>query len=615
MKSYEKSQLFAVVCNVLKDVYTQVCTDQVNLKRDIETIKSRLEHEGVSFLTLTLPAFGADIFMSIEKGQIEQSVFQGWKKNRRIPAFLQGIVSLVFCVDTGSLLKEPDITAIEGIRMITSIFKKILLPCSDERQTQAIEGFLNNEQMLSTTTHVSDHHDRFCEISDLLWHEVMDEFSIHDLIPRHGPGATADKLYGNQKFMQKRWTERLEPFFPMVSHLMVNENQLDDATDGIDKFTVDQEHEELPVKVTLVPKTLKAPRIIAIEPTCMQYAQQALSRFIIKRLETSKLTAGHINFKDQTINQKLAMRSSVTKDLATIDLSDASDRVPLKFVIDMLKSVPDLRDATLACRSGNARISYKNEDIILNLKKFASMGSALCFPIQAMYYFTIILTALLEQHKGPVTRKALYKASRLVYVYGDDIIVPTDKVQVILEYLADYYCKVNVLKSYWKSNFRESCGMDVYDGREVTPIYVRRLPPEDKCSVQEIISWISTSNQFYKRGYWHTSQFMKDVVESKIGKLPIVQETSPGLGWIAFQRSNDYEFGRWNKRLHRHEVLTYVISSCRKKDQLDGYPALLKVLLQLEGRIAKSPQTEKTHLEMSTRSGTVKLKRRWTTQY
>lgn len=610
MKSHVRDYESFCEC-ILIDAFAKCTTDQVNMKRDLNTIRSRFRHEGLSFLTITLPNFGQEFERTLDQGKVTSKSFSGWKKNQSLPAFLQGLTRLVFHVETGGLLEHPSIAAIEGIRQVAYTFKKLSLPCAPERERMALSGFKEVECYLSDSMHTGDTN-LFSEISALLWGNVFcEDFDPHRFIPKHGPGQTAERISGNRKYAHRNWYERLDSFFPSDIYLMSCVEQLFDKTDGINCVQFVPEEDELPVKVTCVPKTLKGPRIIAIEPVCMQYAQQALSSYFIKRIESHDITKGHINFSDQLVNRELALKASLDKSMATLDLSSASDRVPLSLVSVMLSSRPDFRDAVLACRSKAARMP---DGEVIHLKKFASMGSALCFPIESMYFFSVILLALIKKHKLPVTLRNLKLLSRRVYVYGDDIIIPVDEVGVVIEALTSFYCKVNTAKSFWNGQFRESCGMDAYGGECVTPTYLRHIAPDNKGMVSEIISWVETSNLFYLRGYWKTADFMKGIVESVVGSLPIIQETSPGLGWLTFQ--NRYQFDRWNKKLHRFEVRTYVPSPVYRKDPLEGWSALLKYFLQSHVTPHKMCRViDEKHLSRSPRSGTSALRRRWTTPY
>jgi len=612
VKSHEQDMLLVFTC-VLYDACVKCTTDisKASVERDLLTSRLRSHDEGVSFFTITLPNFGKDFERSLDRGQVTPTDFLGWKKRLRLPAFLQGYMGLVFDAGTGGLLNDPDINAIEGIRQIAYTFKKMALQCTTRRVDKAMSEYKEVESELSDSMSLGDDH-LFSKVCRLLWGSLFNEsYDSEELHPRHGPGQTAERVSGNRKFAQRTWNERLEPFFPSDQFIMSCTSQFDDESEGFKCVQMLGKEQELPVRVVSVPKTLKGPRIIAMEPVVMQYAQQAISELLVTRIEKHKLTRGHINFSDQKVNRALALSASSDQVLATLDLSAASDRVPLSHVTDMLKVNRDLLDAILACRSVAAQLPSGE---IICLKKFASMGSALCFPIEAMYFFSVITSALIRKYNLPVTLSNISKVTRSVYVYGDDIIVPVDEVEVVIEALAEYYCKVNASKSFWTGKFRESCGMDAYDGCEVTPTYIRQIRPFDKGSAKEIISYVATSNLFYKRGYWKTAALLKLWVEQITGSLPVVKETSPGLGWFSYQRHISVE--RWNKKLHRFEVKTYVASPVYYEDRLDGYSALLKYFITSQRRSFSDLLTvDKKHLERSPRSGTVCIKRRRTTPY
>lgn len=653
MKSHEQD-LLAIVAHILKDV-GDMCqpNKKTSLNRDLKTIRKRFTHEGVQFLALTLPAFGTEFLRCLENGRIGPTNFAGWRRWRRLPAFLRGFVELVFDAGTGGLRDDPDISAIEGIYQITCAFKKLPIPCSSERNSMALSGFAEVECAFSDTMLPRDI-DLYDQVVSLLWGNVLGgSYDPLGFIPKHGPGFTAEGITGNRKYSQRVWYERLEPFFPSDAYLMSCVSHAQDADEGLDSVHYVPEAEELPVKVALVPKTLKGPRIIAMEPVCMQYAQQALAGHIRDSLESHDVTRGHLNFRDQSVNQRLAMEASVTGDQATLDLSDASDRVPLSLALRMFQCNPDLRDAIDACRSRVARLPGGE---LIHLQKFASMGSALCFPIEAMYFFSVLLVARFRKHQLPVSVAALKYLSRDLYVYGDDIIVPADEVEVICETLADYNCKVSPTKSYWMGKFRESCGMDAYDGKCVTPTYIRSLRPTGKEFVSAVISRVATRNQLYLKGYWRTANYLKHQIEKLLRrKLPVTMEESAGIGWVSFlnrsrldsrqgAKPSKNNLTRWNSHLQRPEVWTFVVKSVTREDRLSGYSAMLKCLLRLEDPLQKSavgnqeewsrrnenyagrtaPRFEyrkdlddvcSDHLSKTPRSGLATLKSRWVSPY
>jgi hypothetical protein len=98
------------------------------------------------------------------------------------------------------------------------------------------------------------------------------------------------------------------------------------------------------------------------------------------------------------------------------------------------------------------------------------MGSALTFKV-------LSLVSLFASAIGV----ALYKnipighAIRLVSVYGDDIVVPSDTYSCVTHVLTLLGLRVNEAKSF-RGDFLESCGTDAYLGRPITPIRLRFVP-------------------------------------------------------------------------------------------------------------------------------------------
>jgi hypothetical protein len=270
--------------------------------------------------------------------------------------------------------------------------KKILIPCSKQRERDSIEKFLQVEHDLADFSRNvdADYLVDFANVAGILWSNVgsciSQDIEMNALTPKHGPGATAEKIYGNKKFRIQRWHQRLEKHFPFDLFGVPNMDlqEWEDISGPVE--LVDPEHEQ-PVRVTLVPKTLKTPRIIAIEPVCNQFIQQALLEPLVKYIETLGSSAGHVNFRDQSINQQLALSASQDGKYATIDMSDASDRVHKDLVDLMLYKFPTFLEAVMACRSTRATLP---DGRTVHLNKFASMGSGLCFPIESMVFFYIM---------------------------------------------------------------------------------------------------------------------------------------------------------------------------------------------------------------------------------
>lgn len=609
MKSHVSS-LLEIAAAILRDGAAK-CAAKGH-ERDFETLKSRSEHEGLSFLTITLPTFCRDFDRSLAIGRIEPTFFRSFKKKGRAPALLQGFLALVFDTNSGRILDEPNIGAIEAVRQATNVFKKVEIACEPFRVRKALSNFQQCELDFEKALDPSDV-DFFVNVSDHLWPLSIGRLvskSTFEMKPKHGPGSTGERISGNQKYVHLKWHDRLEPYFPILINCLPNEGCY--GTRDFERVSVVLEDREQPVRVTPVPKTLKAPRIIAIEPVCMQYTQQAIASELVSSLESSRVVGGQINFRSQEINQELAMISSRSGKFATLDMSDASDRVPYSLAIRMFDFAPELQAAISACRSKKAKMP---DGTIIPLSKFASMGSALCFPVEAMYFYTICVAARLKKHDLPVTPLNIIRMCKDTYVYGDDIIVPTDDAAAVTDHLQRYYCKVNTDKSFYTGKFRESCGVDAYDGEQVTPVYLRRLRPSHRREIKEIISWVKTSNLFYKKGYWSTADLLYKQIRRVIGALPITHPRSPGLGLESFQHmaTSVPRAGvksRFNKDLQRFEIKCWCACPVYQKDKLNGIPALMKFFLNPTGD-PLDLRKDRNHLHQTARYGAVTLKRRW----
>jgi hypothetical protein len=240
------------------------------------------------------------------------------------------------------------------------------------------------------------------------------------------------------------------------------------------------------------------------------------------------------------------------------------------------------------------------------------MGSALCFPVESMYFYTACVEILLRLQNLPVTRSNVFSTAELVHVYGDDILIPSTYAIDVVRHLQEYNCKVNVAKSFWTGKFRESCGMDAYDGQEVTPVYLRELLPNDIRQASEIVSIVETANLFFRKGYLHSAEFLYRWVERILGPLPYLPDESPGLGRRSYEPTYFPSFllkkakKRWNRRYHRLEVRAWVVLSVRRTDVIEDYAALSKALLLIG--VAEKP---KNHLRETERYRVVTLKRRW----
>jgi len=521
----------------------------IDTSQDRKTILARYQTEGESFLTITLPSIVKDLYRALDQEEVTPDLFASFKriKGRKLPLFMGGFFEKLFDTESGVLThvaSENDLAAAEAAQVIRAIVQvtglcgKLFEVCSDKRNQAAMERYIENDSTVRAFDMLRE--SKLAEqglrktdlrhIMHVLFGNVLKEANEailrEELKPHHGPGSTADRLLGNKKWQQPQWPERLEDVFPYGkwaynSYL----NYLDDVLNG----RVEDPGPEVPVKVISVPKTQKTPRIIAIEPTHMQYMQQGVRGVLEKAIANDKFVTAMMGYSDQTLNQRLAREGSLTGALATLDLSDASDLVSFELVDYLFKDWPALRVALWATRSQQARVL----DQVIDLAKFASMGSALCFPIEAMVFSAITIAGIYAGLGRNTKLEVLIRdLEGKVRVYGDDIIVPTEHAQSVVDCLEACGLKVNRAKSFWSGYFRESCGKEYWRGFDVTYVKLRhRLPTlrkplsEDSAAVVHTAAFANNLRE--GKCYTNVVALLDALMDKRLkGLYPLVLPTS-----------------------------------------------------------------------------------------
>jgi hypothetical protein len=563
----------------------------------------------MSFLTITLPSFGQDFEFCLDQGMVSPKTFLSFRKTGScLPSFLRGFTEQVFDSGTGILLDKPDIESIFAIRQLTRVFSKMLLPCTPAREMKAMSDYVQCDKEVEYADSILPDSDvsEFGRMGRLLFSDIFlgvdRDIYNEEIVPKHGPGATAEKLTSNGKYLTRYWTSRLEEVFHVGDFLFTDGRHYGVHHDEVDHLEPDA---EMPSRVISVPKTQKTPRIIAIEPSTVQYVQQGLLESITRHTQNSYVS-GFISSDSQSPNQVLAQKGSRDGSLATLDLSEASDRVSLQLVSKLLERNPLSQRAVLACRSERASVPGHG---IISLSKFASMGSALCFPFEAMVFLTIIFLAIEKEQGYRFTQRSdIAPFLGSVRVYGDDIIVPVEYVHSVTHLLEHFGARVGGHKSFWIGRFRESCGKEYYEGTDVSITKVRRMFPSKRTDVPEVISLVSLRNQFYISGCWKTAAWLDVKIRKILTFFPNVAPTSPALGRISFL---GYDQEKMCEDTHAPLVKAHVISSVSPRDPLDGYGALLKFFLKR----GPNPRFDERHLERSGRPRTVRIKTRWVSPF
>lgn len=326
---------------------------------------------------------------------------------------------------------------------------------------------------------------------------VISRIDWTDIIPSHGPGAVYPPRIPCEKGNFRIYNS-INEYYPYDVHFNGVHNV--GYTDLIKPLNPDAE--EIQCRMIAVPKDSRGPRLICVHPAEAVWIQQGQRHVLERAIETCSLTSGKINFTDQKVNGSLALESSQSRKYVTIDLKEASDRVGIDLVYYLFgRHASSYLNATRASR---VRLL---DNRLVELQMFAPMGNALTFPVESLVFWAIARAGILCRYGVNCNE---------VYVFGDDIILPTKYYEGALNGLIRAGLVPNIGKTFRKGFFRESCGVDAYNGKDVTPL---------RCKVRGINSYSDAESvcdlakRFRMAGFDDTSAFLYSSVSRRFGKL------------------------------------------------------------------------------------------------
>jgi len=573
MKAVSNSQVefYLDLCSSLVRCDPLSLESDKNLRRDISTMENRTRTEGLSFLTKTLPKLGK----ALDQGLLSSRLlipreFGNSHKDRGIPAFLQAYFRRVF--DTqGVLLAEPDAFAVKHLRQVLFFAYKLELPYSSEQEASVVDAFVQTEKELELGA--DPYSAELQKLMVRVTRDIFVDFEPKSIVPRHGPGAVATGEKLEEKWVFKRLYDSIHQVFPYYEYFIVGSAR--ELIDRRDWYKSLERLETGVAKVVLVPKDSRGPRLISCEPLEFQWIQQGLGRKLMEFFEHHPMTKGHINFANQQTNRMLALESSTSQEWATIDLKEASDRVSLELVRNVFQDCPNLLKALEASRT-SATLLPNGE--VLSLKKFAPMGSALCFPVEAYLFWVIMVAAMQLKTKLP-----LKTVRERIFVYGDDLIVPTEWAPQCMRALERFALKVNRDKSCITGFFRESCGMDAFMGVDVTPTRLKKLWSTSPNDGIALASYTSVANQMTAKGYKYTASLLWEKIQDIYGFIPYGVKSSsfPCYEVNSPDEAEELNFlcgvrTRFSDHYQRFEFRVKRIVSGKLDTLLDGWARLLR---------------------------------------
>jgi hypothetical protein len=567
-----------IIAALLHDVHTShgVVFNNRAYRLTLNKLSRRARQEGFGFLAKTMPRLGKGLDKALAEVAPLNCIEYGFKPipGTKLPIFMGEFFSRVLQPD-GTVRPDSCANCVKVLRELLYLFYKYKLPYTEAQEQLVVDKFERTEDELTASSVNLKFLELFAELhgarlskrnsppSQLdvvrkarrLLQRLFAFFDPTDIYPRHGPGSVATRQQLWSKYVWSNISSRITDLYPADAYFYAS---LGHVCDDLSAFNA-VGSEDLSARVLLVPKDSRGPRLISCEPVDFQWIQQGLGRAIVQLVERHPLTKENVRFTDQEPNRNAALAGSATGKYATLDLNEASDRVSLDLVRLLFPEY--LYRYLEACRSVSTELPSGK---VIKLKKFAPMGSSLCFPILALTTWAILAASAPDAH----TRER-------VYVYGDDVIVPTAFAVNAIEQLESFGLKVNRDKSCISGLFRESCGMDAFKGNDVTPVRLRTVWSSHR-SPDVYTSWIAYANSFWNRRYYSVYNLIVDRLLSIYGPIPSkdMHLACPSLESVP-EHSRPTR-ARTNKRLQKREFYVWDVKSPSINKRIGGWSMLLR---------------------------------------
>lgn len=360
-------------------------------------------------------------------------------------------------------------------RQALALFKKCrYIDMKVDKEKRAIDKFMLSESICRETNEMFAAYDQglfnFEPWVESAYRKAQHKISqvlgelphVRDLKLRFGPGATTLTKKKNASVVEKLQAglSCSEDLLPYASRLLEEMPHIVDfywKPSGRTDEHYDYGHVPISIaygKMCFVLKDALIHRIIVTEPPLSTMLQAGLGDYM-----KMKLKRNGIDISDQTINKRFAREGSLTGELCTLDLVDASGRIAIAVPTHLLPWEWSFMLGT--ARTSKVLLPGQSQrDTPFILEQFSSMGNGFTFPLETLIFWALASSV---------------SEDGFASVYGDDIIVRTRDAEKVVRLLQIFGFEVNKKKSFWTGPFRESCGGDYLSGIDIRPYYHKEL--------------------------------------------------------------------------------------------------------------------------------------------
>lgn len=362
---------------------------------------------------------------------------------------------------------------------------------------------------------------------------------------RHGNGSVANTNKAKlDKYQRMSLDTRLEYLFKRES--------LNGINDYLPLVPLPNKLERCS-KLQFVPKNISKLRSISMEPASLQFVQQGVMLSLYDYIDTHRTLSTHIKLGDQGQNKSFAYDGSITNRYSTIDLSAASDSVSYDLAKYLFSGLPEVWRWLVGTRSDHTLLPDGTK---LKLKKFAPMGSAICFPIETLIFAAIAKLSVALGHEQGRTQDVETGIYNDYYtVYGDDIIIPSGVYDLTVDILHSFGFSINEQKSYNDSPFKESCGGNYHCGNDITPIkWTCNVSKSNKIDIENYTAICSIINALYQKEYKVTRCYLIQLIREQ-GYIPLFTDQLDQNPMIYSPTPTNFHCKKhWRKNLQCFEV-------------------------------------------------------------
>lgn len=305
-----------------------------------------------------------------------------------------------------------------------------------DRAKTALDGFVQRNIAAADASYVPLLQDEMRRLLKL-WLPEIGSDGIHG---RFGPGA-----------VEEQWPHGLR-FVRLLQWVNSGGAEFEDLPFGHADVDADI------CRLCAVPKDYAKDRLITVEPAYATFVQQRVRRLLLESVHQGPLrgTAMDLGYTDgQAIQRRFARKGSRTGKLATLDLSDASDRVSWA-------AVQAVFPPWVLSHLWYSRTPFFSAPTIgvlaSRMEMFAGMGNATTFIVETLFFSAYVVAFCNTFGFRP-----------WVSTFGDDIVTTSEAAEALLERGITPFFKINPAKSFvGAQRLRESCGIFAYEGYDVT---------------------------------------------------------------------------------------------------------------------------------------------------